>query len=628
VCGIAAVLNPEGASRDPGPAMAAALRHRGPDGEGTVRMGPALLVHTRLAIIDPAGGQQPLRSEDGACAVVVNGEIYNHLELRTELAARGHRFATHSDSEVVVHLYEEHGIDGFRRLNGIFAVALWDDRIGRLILARDPFGVKPLYWWSDGRRLAAASEVRALMASGLVSARLDPVALDHVLTWRFVPSPRTMFAGISKLPPAGVLVAKDGRVRVVNQRAAPGEPLADASADELADALREGIVAAAQRQTMSDVPYGTFLSGGVDSAAIVAGISRSGVRPLTFTVGFPDQRSRDESPEAAETARLLGADHHATALREIEFQGALPKAVAHLEEPCGTPSSPALLALSRFAARSVKVALSGQGADEPLGGYHRARAAAALRLLDHVPAAAAPPVRRAADALPRTERAKRAARLLAAEPGPERLLRVFEISAPELRARLTRRAGEQAADERATLAADVLADVRGRDALEQALYLDTHVMLPDSLLLYGDKMSMAAGLEMRVPFLDVELMRLVERIPARMRVRWGRRKWLYRRAMRGLVPDVVLERTKHGFTTPYDRWLRGSLGAEVARRYRADSELAAHIDPGVVAGLVDAHHRRRADHKRILYCLLEVAEWHRCFVEGSLTAPPALAGAR
>jgi asparagine synthase (glutamine-hydrolysing) len=624
MCGIAAVFEPRG--NLPGslqPALAQALHHRGPDGEGSARCGPALLIHTRLAIVDPAGGAQPLRSEDGNCVAVVNGEIYNHRALRAELEARGHRFSTQSDSEVIVHGYEEYGADVVRKLNGIFAFALWDDRRQTLVAARDPFGVKPLYWSSDGRRVALASEVRALLASGLVTASPDPIAIDHLLAWRFVPAPRTAFAGVSKLPPASILVVEDGRPRVTSYRSAPGPSISDATVDELASELRMQIQAAVARQMMSDVPYGAFLSGGVDSAAVVASMRRASAEPpLTFTIGFPDQRSRDESDGAAQTARELGAVHAATMMRERDFADEIRDCLMHLEEPCGSQSAPALLALSRFAARSVKVVLSGQGADEPLGGYKRAQAAVALRWLEAVPQGLARPLIGATRRLPRNERAKRAALLLQTEPGLERLLRVFEITPPELRARLTGGAGEAAAEERRALARGVLADVADRDPLEQALYLDTRLVLPDSLLLYGDKMSMAASLEHRVPFLDVELMRFVERMPARIRMRWGVRKWLYRRAMSGFVPQGALERPKQGFTTPYDRWMRSSLGAAVAERYAPGTEAARSIDGAVVARLVREHRARRDDHKRILYCLLELAEWHSVFVgDGASGAP-------
>ena len=344
MCGIGALLDPAGtAPADCGPRMVDALRHRGPDSEGVHRAGPATLAHTRLAIIDVAGGDQPLHSEDGAIAAIVNGEIYNHADLREDLAVNGHRFVTGSDSEVVVHAYEEHGEDCVRLLNGIFAFALWDGRRRRLVAARDPFGVKPLYWWSDGRRVAIASEIGALLATGLVEPRVDRTALDHYLACRFVPAPRTLFEGIGKLPPASLLIASEGAPLVRSSyREAPGEPL-DAAEHELERELSERFLAAVERQMMSDVPYGAFLSGGIDSAAIVAGMARRmDEPPATFTIGFPGHGTvLDEREYAEASARAIGTDHHDIAMEETDFLGELERCLRRLEEPCGISSATA-----------------------------------------------------------------------------------------------------------------------------------------------------------------------------------------------------------------------------------------------------------------------------------------------
>lgn len=620
MCGIAAIVDARATvPASAATAIAAALRHRGPDGEAIARIGPATLVHTRLAIIDVAGGAQPLRSEDGNCSVVVNGEIYNHLELRRELEAAGHRFVTHSDSEVVVHAYEQWGADCVARLNGMFAFALWDERQQRLLAARDPFGVKPLYWVAHGGGVAVASEVRALLAAGLAKPQIDRIALEHYLAWRFTPAPRTIFAGVSKLPAASMLLADAGGVRVSSYREAPGSPLADAGGEELADELARQFEAAVGRQMMSDVPYGAFLSGGVDSAAIAAAMRRNVDQPpQTFTIGFPGAGDTlDERAAAAESAAAIGTDHHATAMEELGFLDEIAATVRSVEEPIGSASAPAALQLSRFAAEHVKVVLSGQGADEPFGGYERHQAAAALPATNLVPGFLAGPAVRLAEAVPRNERLKRAARLLGAPAGIDRLLRVFEISDGGLRARLTGGPAAEAEAERRQLAGTLLADLDGRrDPLEQALYLDTRLFLPDCLLLYGDKTSMAASLEQRVPFLDVELMRFVERIPARLRLRRMKRKSLYREAIAELVPAAAMARRKHPFATPYDDWLRSSLGHEVERIYGPETELAQLIDPRTVAGLANEHRRGRADHKRLLYCLLEFGCWHNAFIEG------------
>jgi asparagine synthase (glutamine-hydrolysing) len=623
MCGIGALLDPAG-SAPPGTGrrMAAAMRHRGPDGEAVAALGAATLVHRRLAIVDVAGGDQPLHSEDGSIALVANGEIYNHEALRAELEARGHRFATRSDCEVIVHLYEEHGDDCVRHLNGIFGFAIWDGRRRRLLVARDPLGVKPVYWHGDGRRLAVASEVGALLAAGLVAPRVDRIALDHYLACRFTPAPRTLFEGVSKLPAASILVAaEDGPPRVSSYRAAPAAPAAGLRGAELEHELAARFGAAVERQMMSDVPYGAFLSGGVDSAAIVAAMAaRSPVPPQTFTIGFPGYGDvLDERAYAAESARAIGASHHDTAMERDDFTDELARAIGHLEEPCGLPSAPALMQLSRFTAQSVKVALSGQGADEPHGGYGRHQAALALGAARRL-GPLATPLRAAAGLLPGNERARRAARLLGDMPDAERLVRLVEITDEPLRSRLVGGVGEQAAAERTALAADVLADVGDRSLLEQALYLDTHLFLPDGLLVCADKMSMSASLEQRVPFLDLELMRFVESVPARERVGPRAGKRLHRRALAQLVPRQIVDRPKHGFSTPYDSWLRESLGTEVERRYAPGAPASELIDSGTVAGLVAANRAGRADHKRILYCLLELSQWHRGFIEGAAPA--------
>jgi asparagine synthase (glutamine-hydrolysing) len=631
MCGIGAILDPAGPrTLDAAQRMVGALRHRGPDGDAVRRIGPVALAHTRLAIIDVAGGDQPLDSEDRAVTLIANGEIYNHLPLRARLEARGHRFATGSDCEAIVHAYEESGLECVRELNGIFAFALWDDRRRRLVAARDEFGVKPLYWWSDGRRVAVASEIRALLETGLVQPEVDHTALDHYLACRFVPAPRTLFANIHKLPAASTLVVEEGRPpRVENWREAPDEPYRDLSDDTLAELLAERFSDAVERQMMSDVPYGAFLSGGVDSAAVVAAIAaRSNRPPTTFTIGFPGHGGLlDERAPAAESARLIGTDHHETAMGQVDFLLELERAMPYLEEPCGIPSVPPLGQLARFAAERVKVVLAGQGADEPQGGYGRHQAAALLRPLRVVPPALASPAASVARALPRAARARRVAHLVGGRGDAGRLLRLVEITDAPVRSALLGQRGAAAQEERLGLARSVLGDVSGRSLLEQALYLDTRMFLPDGILLCNDKMTMAASLEMRVPFLDVELMRFVERIPAFTRVRPRAGKRLHRMAMEGLLPPGIADRPKHGFSTPYDDWLRAELGQEVQRRYAPGSAVSELVTPEGVRTLVDEHRRGRVDHKRVLYCLLELSEWHRTFIEAEEPAwPQAAAG--
>jgi asparagine synthase (glutamine-hydrolysing) len=367
---------------------------------------------------------------------------------------------------------------------------------------------------------------------------------------------------------------------------------------------------------MSDVPYGAFLSGGVDSAAVVAAMAkRSSAPPTTFTIGFPGHADLlDERGPAADSARLIGTDHHDTAMVETDFLTELATAMPRLEEPCGIPSAPALAQLSRFAAQQVKVVLAGQGADEPHGGYGRHQAAVLIDRLP-APAALASPAAAVARALPRAARARRAAHLLGGRADADRLLRLVEITDAPVRGALLGSPRSAAEHERLASTRAVLGDVADRSLLEQALYLDTRMFLPDGILICNDKMSMAASLELRVPFLDVDLMRFVERIPVNERVRLRQGKRLHRKAMARLLPAEIAARPKHGFSTPYDDWLRASLGQEVERRYAPGEPLAGVVRPDAVSRLVDEHRRGRADHKSVLYCLLELSEWHHAFVE-------------
>ena len=448
VCGIGAILDPAGTSgQHAAERMVEALRHRGPDGEALRRIGPLALAHTRLAIIDVAGGDQPLDSEDGRVTAIVNGEIYNHRELRKALEARGHRWATNSDSEVIVHAYEEHGLDCVRHLNGIFAFALWDDREKRLVAARDAFGVKPLYWWSDGRRVALASEIGALLAAGLVEPRVDRTALDHYLACRFVPSPRTLFEGIQKLPPASLLVVQDeGSPRVTSWREAPGAQLDATDDDELADQLAERFTDAVERQMMSDVPYGAFLSGGVDSAGVVAAMKRRAEAAAHHVHDrLPGTRRRGRRAQARGGVR---PHHRHRAPRHGDARDRLPhRARADDASTRGAVRHPerarpaAALAVRRGAreggARGTGRRRAARGLRAPPGRSAAAPAEARARPRP-------PPPRPGSPARSRARQARAASRTCSAAAGDEqRLLRLVEITDAEARTALVGRAAGQ-----------------------------------------------------------------------------------------------------------------------------------------------------------------------------------------
>ncbi len=617
MCGIAGLLTP-GVAVDPAVlrAVVAAMVHRGPDGSGTWVDRDVGLGTRRLAIVDVAGGEQPLASEDGRIRVVFNGEIYNHDELRGGLAARGHTLASRTDGEVIAHLYEELGDRFVERLDGIFAIGLWDAAARRLVLARDRLGVKPLYLHrAPGGGLRFASELKALLCDPRVPRRLDLTALDQHLTFRFTPAPRTLLAGVEKLEPATVLVAADGRVTRRRYWDTADAPRREVDFDAAADGLRERIEVAVRRQMMSDRPIGAMLSGGIDSAAVVAMMARASTQVKTFTVGFEGGGDADETRLARATAARFGTDHADLILPAGEFARELDGVVQMLEEPVATSSAIGFRAVSRLAAPTVPVLLSGQGADELLAGYWRhvgerlaARAAGAVRAL-HLGGPLTGLAERTAS--PRLERGLRAA------GEPDELSRFMSIYAVFTDAQKDRLYRPELRDGLAEKPSDCVERhrlrVSDRDPLGQMLHVDTRLWLPDDLLLVADKMSMAESVETRVPFLDRELVEYVESLPTAHKLRFGQRKAVLKRAMRGVLPASVIHRRERGFATPAGRWLRDD--PEV-RRILLDAPRIGrdHFDLGYVERLVENHRRGTADHTRQLFCLISLELWARRFL--------------
>ena len=623
MCGICGILNLQReapADRHLLEAMNRLLIHRGPDDEGYYVAGPVGLAHRRLAIIDPEGGHQPLANEDGSVWVTCNGEVYNYRELTGELAHRGHHFRTHSDTEAIIHAYEEFGLDALPRLNGMFAFALWDGRNRRLLLARDPFGIKPLYLWHDQEHLAFASEMKAFLADPAFPRRVDPVALDAYLTFLFVPSPATILAGVQKVVPGHCVVVEDGRARTIAfARRAPAVQPVTSEADAIA-ALQGQIEAAVRRQMVSDVPVGALLSGGIDSGTVVAIMRQYTPQPVrTFTVGFAGGFARNELASARRSAQILGTDHHEIVIGLRECLDAFPAAVWHLDEPIATTSALAMYWVSRLAAESVKVVLTGQGADEPWAGYRRYRGEVLGPWYRRIPA----PVRqrvipRLVALLPRAEGAKRAAFALGTEDPAERFAQVYAVFTPAMKAALYRQGllpPGQAADS-CTAVRYWQEPVRHLPPLAQQLYVDARLSLADNLLLYGDKMAMAASLEARVPMLDLELMAFVEGLPAGLRLKgWRGHKYLYRKAIARWLPEEVLRRPKLGFDTPIDEWFQREMTGYVRERIAgAGTACARYFEPRYIESLIRQHAERREDHTRALYSLLVFESWHERFM--------------
>jgi len=623
MCGICGIYNygsGEPASEPTVRDMATALHHRGPDDEGFHFDGSLGLGMRRLSIIDLEGGGQPIASESGRCVTVFNGEIYNFHELRRELEALGHVFRTRTDTETIVHAYEQWGFAALTRLNGMFGIALWDAEERTLVLARDPYGIKPLYYHDDGSRLRFGSEIKSILCDDAVPREVDRAALDAFLTLTYVPSPATAFVGIGKVPPGFGLVCDAGGCRLRRFHFAPPDLLAVKRRDEpeLVRRLQDLIEAAVGRQMVADVPVGALLSGGVDSTATATIMSGLSDRPIdTFTVGFGGDYTLNETHFARATAHRLGSRHHEIIVSAEEYAEFLPLSVWHLEDLISMDSTLAYYKVCALARESVKVVLTGQGADEPFAGYPRHMAERYGGIVRWLPGRLstgllAPLVER----LPRTEQLKRAVRSLGISNIRQRRAAIWTILDADFRRRLYRDGWALADDTRAGELWEQ--DVQGLDGLSQMLYLDARLSLADNLLMYGDKMAMAVSLEARVPFLDLELMRLVESIPPRLKIHGMTRKYVLKRALAKWVPAEVIQRKKIPFRPPIDQWLRTDLRSHVADLLLAqDSGCMKYFDKQTVRSMIEDHAGGRQDYKRALLSLLVFELWHGQFIGSS-----------
>ncbi len=628
MCGIAgiAAADPRHVPLEPEAlrAMTAAIEHRGPDEDGHLLEPGVALGMRRLSVIDPAGSPQPVASEDGEITAIFNGEIYNFRELRDDLRARGHRFATQGDGETIVHLYEEYGPRFVDRLRGMFAIALWDRPRRRLILARDRMGVKPLYVAETALGLAFASEVKSLVAGGLVRPRLDPDAAELFMAWGYVPGPATLFAGVRKLPPASYLLYADGCV--VEQREywspwdAPPES-AGASWEEDGDRLLELLRTATRARMVSDVPLGVMLSGGLDSSLITALMAEASDHPVqTFSVGFVEDASANELGEARQVARRLGTDHHELETSALDHPDLLDDALRHLEEPIADLSCVGLLLLSRLARETVTVALSGQGADELLGGYRKHQVARAADLLRRVPPARAAVGLAARLGAPESARARGLTALSTRDP-VERMLAMSRVVQP--RERLALFTPEFLRDTDVGDPVRQYGDLTTRSTLTQTLYLDARLALVNNMLLYFDKMSMATSLEVRVPFMDHDVVSFCLALPDSRKVRLGNRKELLKRVSRGLVDDEIVDKRKRGFFhSALGTWLRAQQGGlleetlldpRTGERGLYRSTAVERLLHTAGAGDIKADQR--------LFCLFLLERWIREWVDPAAPVP-------
>ncbi|GIU94456.1 MAG: amidotransferase 1, exosortase A system-associated [Gaiellaceae bacterium] len=620
VCGICGVVQVGGDPREVLSqarldVMTDAMAHRGPNDRGAFTAAGIALGVRRLSIVDVEGGHQPFVSEDGRIVAIQNGELYNHEELRRELSRAGHEFRSHCDTEIIPHLYERDGLRFAQLVRGKFAIAVWDGHRRRAVLARDRLGVKPLYWTRVDDLVVFASELKALLASGLVDAELDYEAIDLYLSLGFVPGPRTVLAGVRKLAPGGLLEIADGDVRESlfweYPHPEPEHPARTIS--EYAEELLELLRLAVRDRLMSDVPIGAMLSGGLDSSLIVALMAEASTGPtVTFSVGFREDHA-NELADARHIARALGCEHHELELSVTEPTLDLDEFVWHLDEPVADLSALGFDLLSRLASEYVTVALSGQGADELFGGYRKHRVASTLRLLDGIPGAA----RRGLARLPWPHRGlQRAVRALAADDPSERLLAVSGRLLGKSRTELYR--GRLAAIPESFVHSELEAfrgSVNG-DPLSSMLYLDARLGLVDDMLLYFDRTSMAHSLEVRVPYLDHRIVEWAARLPPSMKVRGGITKRVLREVGSTLLPSETVHKRKIGFFRfALGTWLGAQLEETAGERLR-DPRAAYRelLDGTEVESLLRRYRSAPAeDEARVLFAILVLESWLTSF---------------
>jgi asparagine synthase (glutamine-hydrolysing) len=615
MCGICGVIRLDGSTPDPDVLgeMNETMTHRGPDSDGMVIDGPVCLAVRRLAIIDLQHGDQPIAAEDGRVQVVQNGEIYNYRELRNELHGRGHSFATHSDTEVLVHLYEDRGLDFVHALRGMFAIALWDPARQRLVLARDRFGIKPLYYRARGEAVSFASELKALLRERDFLRQIDLDALEAFLTFNSIPAPLTIFSEIRKLPAGHMLICERGRTSLVRYaRPSPraSEDLRSESQQELAHEVRERLRDSVRAHLVADVPVGVLLSGGIDSSALTAFAAEQSSRPVsTFSIGF-EEESFDELDAARLVAQRYDTDHHELVVRP-DAAKLLPRLIQAFDEPFADSSALPTYIVSELAAGTVKVALSGEGGDELFGGYY-------TYVADQLAPRLAPvarPLRHVVERLPRSSgkvsldyKAKRFVRG-AHLPPVERHHAWKEIFSRDARAALIDRSRDAVMDP-VDLYRARYAETDGAETLARLQDLDMGIYLVDDLLVKTDRASMAHSLEARVPFCDQAVVDLALSLPSGQKVRGFAKKRLLRKAVSPLLPRSIVRGRKRGFSIPLAAWLRGEL-EPFARQILDPATLQrqGYLRPQPVQDLLDAHVARREDLSRQIWGLMTLTLW-------------------
>ena len=587
--------------------------HRGPDDEGFFFDGALGLGFRRLSIIDLSGGHQPMSDTDESVWIVFNGEIYNYQELRGELEGRGHKFRTNSDTEVIIHGYKQWGNDVLNHLNGMFGVAIWDVKMRKLVVARDAMGIKLIYYKLVDGKLVFGSEIRPVLAAENSKPEVNPDALNLFLRFRYTPSPLTIFQDVKKLAAGTMLIVENGKCREERWYDYSPEPfpetVSDADATEQLFELYRGAV---KRHLLADVPLGILLSGGLDSGLLLALMSEHGRDWPAYTIGYGQSFADDELVDAAETASLLGARHHQVRLGQDEFEKALPDIVRHLEEPVASSSIVPMYFVCQRARQDVKVALIGQGPDETFGGYKRHLGVHYGERWRNLPSGIQSFASAIISKLPRNETLKRGVRSLGVADRLERYQNVFSLQPAETVNGLFR-------DKKGRFptlvefARPLEPQMAKLDELGGFQLLEVRSSLPDELLMYADKLSMAHGLEARVPYLDRTVVEFAQRLDSHFKVRRGERKWLHRRVCEKFLPRQLLKRKKRGFAVNVvDAWFQSSAKGKFTDVLLDDSSLMfSLLNPAPVKKLLDDHQSRRQDNHKLLFSLVMFEQWLR-----------------
>lgn len=626
MCGIYGIFDPSLrlANRDLVDRMGRAMRHRGPDDSGSHLDGPLAFGMQRLAIIDVEGGHQPIANEDDSVIAVCNGEIYNFRELREELLAKGHQFRSSSDSEVIVHLYEEHGTDFVSRLSGMFGLALWDRKEARLILARDRLGIKPLYVSRQGAATVFASELKSILELPDVDRSLDTVAIDEYLALGYVPAPHSMFAGIRKLEPGAILSIDSSGQRETRYWDPPTDPLTERAGNDWPAEIRSAVEQSVVSQMVSDVPLGAFLSGGIDSSAVVAFMAKNSSRPVrTYSIGFDTGSGGsfyNELPYARQVSEMFGTDHHEIVVRP-DVTELLPELLWHMDEPIADSAFITTYLVSKFARQDVTVILSGVGGDELFGGYRRYWGEYLAGLYRKIPS----PIRRALiQPIGRRLPSDRGSRHLDAM----RLLKGF-LAGAELpddaryeqyvgvfnRAGIARILGRETSDGSKAMRA-AFERAAATDGLQRLFDVDRMMQLPDDLLMLTDRMSMATSLECRVPLLDDRLLDLSMRLPSSQKVRRTQLKYALKQSLRGVLPDEIIDRKKRGFGAPMGGWLKTELAGFLSTVLNEESVRRREIfEWEEIERLRQAHERNAEDNTDHLLALMNFEIWCQIYLD-------------